>query len=176
VLRNSCCMHRPETNPRGLLALRRCLIWNPCFAALHRTPRPLARASPLGRVPRVPPVPPLPPLAAPLVNGAPLVDAGGAGTRDWRFEAGVWYLPVDLEDVGGFSTNEVSVVLGSVSLALSTTGSRYAHKCGLVVNFAMRPFRESCCVYTVSAVCPDTLHIMATYCVAAAPPVSISSV
>jgi hypothetical protein len=125
----------------------------------------------------VPPVPPLPPLAAPLVDAVPLVDVGGAGTRDWRLEAGVRYLLVDLEDAGGFSTNEVSVVLGSVSLILSAARSRYAHKRGLVINLARRSFWESCCVYTVSAVFgPYALHIMATYCVAAAPPLSTSSV
>jgi hypothetical protein len=66
------------------------------------------------------PVVPLPPLAAvPLVDVVPLVLMEGAGTRDWRFEAGVWYLSDDLVDVGGFSTKEVSVVLGAVSLVVS---------------------------------------------------------
>jgi hypothetical protein len=104
------------------------------------------------------------------------VDVGGAGTRDWRFGAGVRYLLVDLEDVGGFSTNEVSVVLGPVSLVLLAARSRYAHKRGLVINLARRPFWESCCVYIMSAVCPYALHLMATNCAAVAPPLSTSFV
>jgi hypothetical protein len=76
---------------------------------LHLIPRALGLTSPLGRVPRLPVVP-LPPLAVPLVEVVPLVDVDGAGTRDWRFEAGVWYFSEGLIDEG-FSTNEVSVVL-----------------------------------------------------------------
>lgn len=59
----------------------------------------------------VPVVPPLPPRVAPLVEVVPLLDPDGPGTRDWRLDAGVWYLCDGLEDVGGFSTNDVSVVL-----------------------------------------------------------------
>ncbi len=82
---------------------------------LQRIPRPLGLASPLGRVPRESP---LPPLVDPLVDVVPRVDACGAGTRDWRFEAGVWYLDVRKE-VGGFSTNEVSVVMNVASMSTS---------------------------------------------------------
>jgi len=81
-------------------------------ARLHLiTPRPLALASPVPRVPRVVP-PPRPILEVP----DPLVLEDGAGTRDWRAPGvGVWNFGVGFEDVGGFSTNEVSVVLGTVS-------------------------------------------------------------
>jgi hypothetical protein len=122
------------SGPAFTVQLRR----NPSSGALHLIPRPLGRASPLGRVPRVPAVP-LPPLAAPLVDVDPLVLVEGAGTRDWRFEAGVWYLSEDLVEVGGFSTKEVSVVLGLVSLVVSVVGLGCAHECSLGIDFASHP-------------------------------------
>jgi len=71
------------------------------------TLRPFAAlARPLPRVPRSPPraAPPLPEGAAPP-RLPPILDAG----------AGVENFEVALEDVGGFSTNEVSVVLQGMS-------------------------------------------------------------
>ena len=76
------------------------------------TPRLFAAlASPEPRVPRSPPraAPPLPagaPLPAP-----PVLDAG----------AGVENLGVAFEDVGGFSTKDVSVVLRDISYRIATT-------------------------------------------------------
>lgn len=70
---------------------------------VHLMPRPLGLANPLGRPPRPSPRPPLPP-------PAPLVAA--VGTRDARgLGFGVENFGVGLDEVGGFSTNEVSVVL-----------------------------------------------------------------
>lgn len=67
---------------------------------LQRIPLPLGRANPLGRPPLVDPRAldtPLPWAVVVLCSGAVF---------------GVWNLAVDLEDtMGGFSTNEVSVVL-----------------------------------------------------------------
>lgn len=74
------------------------------LGSVYLIPRPRGLASPLARVPRDPPrllaVPRLPPPALVV----------GAGMRDAR---GVWYLDVGvaLDEVGGFSTNDVSVVL-----------------------------------------------------------------
>ncbi len=69
----------------------------------HLTARPPGLASPLDRPPRV-----LPRAAElPLPRPTPL--AGGADTRDGL---GVCNLGVPLEDLGGFSTKDVSVVLG----------------------------------------------------------------
>jgi hypothetical protein len=69
----------------------------------YLTLRPLAAlAKPLARVPRTPPRA-VPPLAAGAA--APRRDAG----------AGVENFGVAFEDKGGFSTNEVSVVLGALA-------------------------------------------------------------
>ena len=69
----------------------------------HLTPRGFALANPLPLVPRAAsrPVAPLPALPPPLVSPE-LGRAEGAGVAN---------LDVDLEENGGFSTNEVSVVL-----------------------------------------------------------------
>lgn len=70
----------------------------------HRIPRPLGLARPLVRPPRAP-EPPRAPLPAPAPR------PGGAGTRDARGFGVANLGVVVLEEVGGFSTNEVSVVL-----------------------------------------------------------------
>jgi len=74
---------------------------------LYFTPRDFAAlAKPLPRVPRRPPraAPPLPAAAPPRLAPA-ILDAG----------AGVANFGVALEDVGGLSTKDVSVVLQAVS-------------------------------------------------------------
>jgi hypothetical protein len=75
----------------------------------HLAPRPLAAlARPLPRVPRRPPraAPPLP-AAAPPRLGAPAIREAGAGVEN---------LGVAFEDVGGFSTKDVSVVLQPLAM------------------------------------------------------------
>lgn len=66
---------------------------------VHLTPRPRALAKPLAR-PRVCVPLPLAVVAAPLAEGS----------RDWR-DAAVVVRVCGLEDAGGFSTKDVSVVL-----------------------------------------------------------------
>lgn len=73
---------------------------------IYLTARPFAAlANPLPRVPRAPPR-----AAPPLAEGIPPRPA--LAPRDAG--AGVENLGVALEDVGGFSTNDVSVVLQSI--------------------------------------------------------------
>jgi hypothetical protein len=76
-------------------------------------PRPLALANPLPRVPRPAPLPVPPRPGTPTLprDGPPMALDGGAGVEN---------LAVDLEDVGGLSTNEVSVVLRSKNIVIST--------------------------------------------------------
>ncbi len=66
----------------------------------HLTPRPLGLASPLARVPLSPPLDPR--CAAPPLLDVPVIREDRAGVMK-RDDA--------LEDVGGLSTKEVSVVL-----------------------------------------------------------------
>jgi len=73
--------------------------------------RPFALASPLPRVPRTPPraAPPLP-AGAILPRLKPAIRDGGAGVANFG---------VAFEEVGGLSTNEVSVVINVVSPSIS---------------------------------------------------------
>jgi hypothetical protein len=73
-------------------------------AASHLTPRPLGLANPLCRVPLVPPLEGAPRCEGPLRFEGPPPREGRAGVMK-RDDA--------LEDVGGLSTKDVSVVLGS---------------------------------------------------------------
>lgn len=106
---------------------------------VHLMPRPLGLANPLGRPPRPSPRPPLPP-------PAPLVAA--VGTRDARgLGFGVENFGVGLDEVGGFSTNEVSVVLyifpnllahlrtGRAGGGLRRESQLDAHECSFAINF-----------------------------------------
>lgn len=104
------------------------------------TPRPFAAlARPLPRVPRSPPraAPPLPAAGALPPRGAPIRDAG----------AGVENLGVGFEEVGGFSTKDVSVVLCASKTAVSHMvwpggSSRISlHECCLAVYLAAKPIR-----------------------------------
>jgi hypothetical protein len=87
---------------------------------IYFAPRPFAAlARPLPRVPRSPPraAPPLP--AGPAApRAAPAIRDAGAGVANFG---------VDFEDVGGFSTKDVSVVLISISHS-PTRGVISAHK------------------------------------------------
>lgn len=73
---------------------------------------PLARASPLPRVPRNPPrgAPPRAAGAAPPRFDDPAIREAGAGVEN---------LGVALEDAGGLSTKEVSVVLVEYNISLA---------------------------------------------------------
>ena len=82
-------------------------------ATIHRMPRARGLASPLGRDPLVPPRPP-------LAVVPPLVLVDGAGTRDWRVPGfGVWNFGVGLDEAGGLSMKDVSVVMNVVSPSIS---------------------------------------------------------
>jgi hypothetical protein len=77
---------------------------------------PLARANPLPRVPRNPPraAPPRATGPAPPRFDDPAIREAGAGVESFG---------VALEDAGGLSTNEVSVVLTKYNISLVLMGS-----------------------------------------------------
>lgn len=83
--------------------------WSFISVPPYRTLCPFARASPLPRVPRVPPraAPPRPDGTPPPRLDVPVVREVGAGVVN---------LGVGFEEVGGFSTKDVSVVLDGISL------------------------------------------------------------
>lgn len=88
---------------------------------IYFAPRPFAAlARPLPRVPRRPPraAPPLPAGPAAPRPAPPIRDAG----------AGVANFGADFEDVGGFSTNDVSVVLKCISHSPPLEGSKWLTK------------------------------------------------
>jgi hypothetical protein len=73
------------------------------FAFVHLNPRARGRTRPLGR--------PRPDDALRPLDWAPPRDEAAAGTRDCRGSVVANFFGVGLEAVGGFSTNDVSVVL-----------------------------------------------------------------
>jgi len=95
---------------------------------VHLTPRGFALANPLPLVPRAAPrpMPPRPVVPPPLLIPE-LGRAGGAGVAN---------LDVDLEETGGFSTNEVSVVLIPKSAQLYSHPKACLHECGLSIEVA----------------------------------------
>jgi len=97
-----------------------------CFP-FHLTPRGFALASPLPLVPRAAPrpMPPLPAVPPPLLSPE-LGLAGGAGVANFD----------DLDDTGGFSTKEVSVVLMPPSqFKFDAHAKSYLHECSLSIEF-----------------------------------------
>lgn len=97
--------------------------------SLYRTLRPFAAlARPLPRVPRSPPraAPPLPEGAIP--PRLPPVREAGAGVANFG---------VAFEDVGGFSTNDVSVVLDNQHSQSHPTWS-ILQKGGFSINLAVK--------------------------------------
>jgi hypothetical protein len=92
-------------------------------APAHLAPRGLALASPLPRTP-LPNPRADPPLAAPRTSVPPRLLRPDGGLA---VDAGVANFEMDFED-GGFSTKDVSVVLGKIYKTQALYNSKYTHR------------------------------------------------